>query len=426
MAEKAILAAVRKAVDSARVVDMHTHIYEPRFGGLLLWGIDELLTYHYLIAELFRARPDIAYEKFWNMPKPAQAELVWKELFVERSPVSEAARGVVTCLEAMGVKPGPKALAEARKMLAGCKVEDHVDRVFKLAGVEKVVMTNDPFDDAEREVWLAGKGPRDDRFAAALRIDALLNDWPAAAAKMRAMGYEPSGGESGPDAAGDKEVRRFLADWKTRMKPAYLAASLPPVFRWDAGDLPPGTPARAAAQARVFSRCLLPFARDEGLPVALMIGVRKSVNPALKLAGDSLGRACVEDIEALCLQWPTVRFLVTMLSRENQHHLCVAARKFGNLTPFGCWWFLNDPSIIREMTAERIELLGLSVIPQHSDARVLDQLIYKWRHSREVIGEVLAEKYAALAKAKWPLSAAKIREDVERLFSRNFREIARI
>ena len=35
----------------------------------------------------------------------------------------------------------------------------------------------------------------------------------------------------------------------------------------------------------------------------------------------------------------------------------------------------------------RIELLGTSFIPQHSDARVLDQLIYKWDHSRQIIGE---------------------------------------
>jgi len=40
-----------KNVDSTRVVDVHTHLYPASFGGLLLRGIDELLTYHYLIAE---------------------------------------------------------------------------------------------------------------------------------------------------------------------------------------------------------------------------------------------------------------------------------------------------------------------------------------------------------------------------------------
>ena len=430
--EQAVRAAVGKAVDSAAVVDMHTHLFEPRFGGLLLWGIDELLTYHYLVAEIFRARPDLAYADFWAMPKPAQAELIWDELFVKRSPVSEACRGVVTCIGALGVKPGPEALAETRKLLANRTAEQHIDAVFKLAGVSRAVMTNDPFDDAERELWLKGEGQRDERFIPALRIDAMLNDWPAAAKKLKAMGYSGGGDTAGPDARGIFDVKCFLGDWADRMKPAYLAASLPPYFVYEDRELPPGAePVPDAerpgwsAQAKVFTHCLLPFAKERGLPVALMIGVRKQVNPELKLAGDSLGLAHVEIVECLCRDWPDVRFFITMLARENQHALRVAARKFKNLTPFGCWWFLNDPSIIREMTAERLELLGLSFVPQHSDARVLDQLVYKWRHSRQVIGEVLADKFADLWRSGWPVGRPEIERDVERLFSGNFLELTK-
>ena len=39
----------------------------------------------------------------------------------------------------------------------------------------------------------------------------------------------------------------------------------------------------------------------------------------------------------------------------------------------GCWWFVNNPSLIDEITRMRMELLGTSFIPQHSDARILDQ-----------------------------------------------------
>src|SRR5207249_12067206 len=129
---------------------------------------------------------------------------------------------------------------------------------------------------------------------------------------------------------------------------------------------------------------------------ALMIGVKRNVNPRLRLAGDSLGKADIAAVENLCVEFPDNKFLCTMLSRENQHELCVAARKFRNLHVFGCWWFLNNPSIIEEITRERIELLGTSVIPQHSDARVIDQVIYKWSHSKRIIGDVLSAKYSDL------------------------------
>ena len=87
----------------------------------------------------------------------------------------------------------------------------------------------------------------------------------------------------------------------------------------------------------------------------------------------------------------TTASLISVLSRENQHELCVYARKFANLMPFGCWWFLNNPSVVEEITRERLEMLGTSFIPQHSDARVLEQVIYKWRNTRRTLAPILAE-----------------------------------
>ena len=40
-------------VASVSVIDLHTHLLPPTHGPLCLWGIDELLTYHYLVAEYF-------------------------------------------------------------------------------------------------------------------------------------------------------------------------------------------------------------------------------------------------------------------------------------------------------------------------------------------------------------------------------------
>jgi hypothetical protein len=70
----------------------------------------------------------------------------------------------------------------------------------------------------------------------------------------------------------------------------------------------------------------------------------------------------------------------------------------------------------------RLELLGLSVTPQHSDARVLDQLIYKWRHSKKIIGQVLVDKYSDLAETGWKTSREEIERDVRALFGGSFEE----
>src|SRR5262249_43532309 len=127
-------------------------------------------------------------------------------------------------------------------------------------------------------------------------------------------------------------------------------------------------------------------------------------------------------LERMCRENPDVKFLATYLSRENQHELCVAARKFNNLMPFGCWWFLNNPSIVSEITQERLELLGTSFIAQHSDARILEQAIYKWSHSRRVIADSLCESYERLRQSGRAISKSEIERDVTRLFSGNFRD----
>lgn len=414
--EEQLHRVIWETVHSTPVFDVHTHLYDARFReSHLLWGIDELLTYHYLVAELFRTHPadvedpetPLTPEAFHEMEKTAQAELIWRKLFLESSPVSEACRGVLTSLGMHKLDPGCRDLATYRYYFASRPVEEHIDYVFSAETLEGVVMTNNPFEEAERAIWLAEE-PGDPRFHAAMRIDPLLHDWANVYKRMKEWGYKV---KKTVDRATVKEVQRFLADWCEIMNPLYLATSFGP-------DLDPEDKSDCA---KLLTRAVLPFCAERGVPYAPMIGVKKLVNPDLNVAGDGVGKADIGVVEGLCRDYPEVKFLVTMLSRENQHELCVAARKFANLMPFGCWWFLNDPMTIDEMTRMRLELLGLSFIPQHSDARVLDQLLYKWAHSRWIVAHVLIDKYSDLQRTGWRVTEEEIARDVANLFGGNFK-----
>lgn len=397
---------ITEVVAAAPTIDMHTHLYPPGFGSMSLSGIDELLTYHYLVAEVFRST-EVSTETFWQLNKQAQADLIWRTLFVENSPVSEATRGVLTVLAALGLNTNADNLNEARAFFSSGDSSEHLNNVLQTANVSDIVMTNDPFDVEEAEIWKRGEGA-DERFHAALRLDCLLNTWPVAVDKMMRLGYSVDANMSGETVV---EIRNFLEKWISVMKPLYMAVSLPDDFQFPCGDV----------RNRIINEIVLPMARDHDLPLALMIGVRRGVNPALRGAGDGVGRADVGSVERMCVENPNVRFLSSFLSRENQHELCVAARKFSNLMPFGCWWFLNNPSIISEITRERLELLGTSFIPQHSDSRVLEQLIYKWEHSRRIIADCLYDSYERLVSVGRIVTRENIERDVKRMFSGNFR-----
>lgn len=407
LSEAQIPIVVEDVLTSTGFIDIHTHLYPPEFGSIGLWGIDELLTYHYLEAEFFRYS-DVTPEQYWKLSKEQQADAIWKALFVENTPVSEATRGVVAVLQAFDLPTAAADLREARAFFRKQPLEKHIENVFRLAGISTVVMTNDPLDPAESAVWLKGVAPHK-QFRSVLRLDRILCFWQDHWQVLAKQGYQV---DERPLANSAAEVRRFLSDWCERMRPVYMAVSLPDTFEFP----------KETAGNRLLRQSVLPVCRDKNLPLSLMIGVRRQVNPAIRLAGDAAGRADLRALENLCREFPHNRFLVSVLSRENQHELCVYARKFSNLMPFGCWWFLNNPSIVEEITRERIEMLGASFIPQHSDARVLEQVIYKWRNTRRTLAHVLTNTYRLLTQDGRAVTRNDIQRDVNRLFRSNAEE----
>jgi hypothetical protein len=406
-----IRSTVEHVLATTEFIDIHTHLFAPEFGNLGLWGIDELLTYHYLEAEFFRSS-DMPPERYWNLSKKQQADAIWRTLFIENTPVSEATRGVIAVLQAFDLPTGSPDLEQARSFFQSQKLDAHVSTTLQKSGVSAVVMTNDPLHPEERDLWMRGTHP-DPRFKAVLRLDRILRELPAHCEALLEQGYRVDSQLSGKSI---RELRRFLSDWHERMRPVYMAVSLPDTFTFPEDTI----------QSRVLRDAVLPSCQEFDLPISLMIGVRYQVNPRIRLAGDAVGRVDLRAIEHLCRNFPDNRFLVSVLSRENQHELCVYARKFSNLMPFGCWWFLNNPSIVEEITRERIEMLGMSFIPQHSDARVLEQVIYKWRNTRAIMAGVLDNTYQLLSRDGRVVTRSDIERDVNRLFRSNFERWVRL
>jgi hypothetical protein len=111
---------VEEVISNTPVFDLHTHLFAPQFGAMNLFGIDELLNYHYLIAEFFRFS-SLAPEDFWKLEKTKQSDLIWQTLFVENTPLSEATRGVVSVLNMLALDTRAADLREAREFFESQK-----------------------------------------------------------------------------------------------------------------------------------------------------------------------------------------------------------------------------------------------------------------------------------------------------------------
>lgn len=402
-------ASLDRIFTEIKTADMHTHLFAPCFKSLFLYGLDEMLNYHYLISEMFRHNPGLSYDEFNAMPRKRQAEVIWKTLFVDRLPVSEVTCSIITVFKALGLDVSRKDIEYYRSYFANANFDEYVEKVFAVAGIEYVVMTNDPFCEEERNVW-ENSYKAHPRFKTALRLDVLVNNSKAAFPEMKRQGYNVTGVKAlTPEEL--SEIRRFLKDWAVRMKAMYMAASMCPDFTMTDGS----------ARALIIDQCVLPVCRELKIPFAVMIGVKRAVNPDMKLAGDSIGKSDIKTVEYLCSNYPDNKFLLTMLSLENQHEAIVTSRKFKNLMLFGCWWFVNNPTLIEYLTSLRLEMLGTSFIPQHSDCRVFEQLISKWIHSKVLIKNAVIKRYGKLLEDGYFFSEEELEKEMKCLFSDNFK-----
>src|SRR5438309_8426063 len=182
-----IYSAVEETLAATPFIDIHTHLFSPAFGKLGLWGIDELLTYHYLEAEFFRSSHTTP-DQYFALSKTQQADAIWRTLFIENTPISESTRGVVAVLKSFGLPTDAANLAEARAFFQSQSLDQHIARVFELAGITTVVMTNDPLDPNEAPFWL--NGSEHPQFRAALRLDKILRQWNANWQVLAAQGYK--------------------------------------------------------------------------------------------------------------------------------------------------------------------------------------------------------------------------------------------
>jgi len=397
MKKSELLSLISYSLENVKIFDIHTHLFPPEHKNFFLMGIDELLNYHYLIAELF-VTSDINVKKFNSLTKKEKAEIVWNELFVKRTPISEACKGILTILKNFSITFENKNYSEVKAQLN--KIEYKDDNIFKKSNITSVVMTNNPFDLDE---WSLFNNPNWDRrkYRASLRLDNLINEFD----KSLNIAQKSISSKSNTPS----DIIEYLEVCRNESNPIYVALSLD----------------NASFKNLLISDFwfnVLEWLSEKKLPMSLMLGVKRRVNKDFGEAGDGIGDIELKDLSKLCSTFPNNKFLVTCLSLNDQHELTVLGRKHPNLKIFGFWWFMNQPSIIKPVLKMRIDLLGLAFIAQHSDARITDQLIYKWSHFKKILSSTLHEYYEDLLDNNFLITKEIIQRDVDKLLNSNAKD----
>jgi len=383
------------SMHSTPIFDLHTHLFPPTHKGYYLLGLKNLLNYHYLIAELLTAT-NIEPSIFYSYNNDKKASLVWNELFVKRTPVSEACAGVLTILKQLNIEINNKSFA-----LICDEYDQKINsdkNILELSNVSSLVMTNNPFDLDEWSLFNNNDWNKK-IYLSSLRLDDLILDYQESLKKVNDQTTDSS----------ENNIIDYLEKCYLQSNPVYAAVSL----NSDSFNI--------FLQTSTWKKIFI-WLQSKNLPLTLMLGVNRGINKSFGLAGDGIGSINLKELSDLCNIYPKNKFLVTCLSFNDQHELVVLGRKHPNLRIFGFWWFMNQPSIIKQILKMRIDMLGFSFIPQHSDARVSDQLIYKWIHFKKILYPVLLEYYQDLIDKNFPISETIIERDMHNLFCANAKD----
>ena len=385
---------ITEIINGTEIFDIHTHLFPAEFKKYHLSGISEVLNYHYLIAELLTTT-NINVKNFYKLTKIEKANIIWEELFKKRTPISEACKGVLTILSELSIDYMFKSFDEINTEYSKLNLSDL--QIFKIIKISKVVMTNNPFDKSEWQLF-KNKNWDTNKYLASLRLDDILINLDKCLDICK---------ENINNFDNDRDlIIKYLDKVYEESKPVYAALSLN------------GLQLNSFLKNK-FIPDILKWLERKNIPLSLLIGVRRNVNKDFLLAGDGIDRIDLRQLSEICNQYSNNKILCSCLSLNDQHELTVLARKHQNLKIFGFWWFMNQPSLIKLILNLRIELLGLNFIPQHSDARVTDQLLYKWPHFKALLNNVLYNHYNDIKLKNFKISENQISDDVSKLFYKN-------
>ena len=389
---------ITEIINETEIFDIHTHLFPAEFKKYHLSGISEVLNYHYLIAELFTTT-NVNVKKFYKLTNKEKANIIWKELFQKRTPISEACKGVLTILSELSIDYMFKSFDEIDSEYSKLNLSDL--QIFKISKISKVVMTNNPYDKSEWELF-RNKNWDTKKYLASLRLDDILMNLDKCLNICK---------ESIDNFNNENDlIIKYLDKVYEESKPVYAALSL-------------NNLQLISFLKNKFIPDILKWLEKKNIPLSLLLGVRRQVNKDFLLAGDGIDRIDLRYLSEICNQYPNNKILCSCLSFNDQYELTVLARKHQNLKIFGFWWFMNQPSLITLILNLRIELLGLNFIPQHSDARVTDQLIYKWIHFKALLSNILYNHYNDIQLKSFKISEKQINDDVSKLFFKNSQNI---
>lgn len=394
------------AVHTTPAADIRVFLPVPDPDAPAATGIDALLTTPGILAEFFRRRAlnrpfgesdaGSAHESYIRSLTPGElADIVWRQLFIDHAPLSEATRCVLTTLGLYGIDVGSGDLRALREQFDAIPDNERLERALTLANLDLVLHPVDVMD-MDRAARPAGRSPA---FRPVLDLSSLLGDWKESARTLRGQGY---GLKAKVDEFTPLELRRFLNGAVMESRPAALGID------WPLGHYPDDN-----CVGRLVREAVMPLCRERGLPLLV---AADGADTAAGLEAVSIIR-----LAPLWEENQEVRFLLFPAREEQLPSALLASQRCRNLLLCGPDQPLANPTALDRFTIDRLEATGSAFHACHSSAESPEELVGRWAHMRWVFGKALIRRYADLWRTGWRFADSDIRRDVKAMLGGNAR-----
>lgn len=312
------------------MIDLHTHLY-PESDSRYLTGFDELLNYHYVLGEFYKTSGKLKKDiQIFNLKsKQEKSEEIWDTLFKNIRPSkynSEHVNGILTCINEFAFDGDNIDLTYTYNHMTYHQIHSSykspsLKNILNRSGLSSVVATYSPDDKIEDNKLIIPS----------IRLD-----------------------------------NTYLSYTKINSKALYYS------FSCESSEL---------LSFNTLNDSLLYDLKESEIPFWIMLGVKRNVTPYMGLGGDSIGECDISKLIKFANLHPELKIPFSILDSSKIHEAIVASRVTPNLYFSGHWWFNNIPSMIKQTTKMAVDLIGYdNFIHYYSDARVADQLYYKWKH----------------------------------------------
>lgn len=436
---------IKNILDNSQIIDLNSQLFPYEYQQLCLFGIDNLLTNRNIIIELFETYTGITQEEFNKLTKNNQADIVWQQLFILRTPFSKNTFNILISLKKLGFinEIENRNLKEIRDRLSKINIHNiniYIEQIFNLANIQYTVMTNQVFNVQEvkclDKIFIFKKGDSvmykkdkeiekvtileshrelgdpgyytviypnkrekntlwkylflpeksfnelTKRFKTSININQLLFNYQNSLSNGLLKTYGYT-----EDIEGIKD---YIQYWNHFLQPEYFTLYVENDFIYN-NEIN----GKEDTPSYILENIIFPLAEKLNLPILF------------KFIGNNQ-KNYIYSLSKMCKKHSKIKFLSNYILDQNYNQIYSILKKYTNLYIYEI--FERDNINYRDK-------IGISSLNISSDSSVLEELLYKSENYKQNISQILIDKYKKLEETGWKVPENEIERDINYLLT---------